>query len=72
MGGGGAPGSTQSSVKTYVDLALAEGNVKESDTGEYWVSAKLRSARDEASDQKVQEKLLKLCEEATGIEFPED
>lgn len=72
MGGRGAPGSVQSSVKTYVDLALAQGNVKEGDTGEYWVSGRLRTPNDAVNDQLRQETLLKACEEVTGVKFPEN
>ncbi|KAF2101296.1 NAD(P)-binding protein [Rhizodiscina lignyota] len=71
MGGRMANGSPESSVKTYVDLALVQGNVKEDDTGEYWVDAKMRTPREEASDQLRQETFLKACEEATGVKFPE-
>lgn len=71
MGGMSAPGDIEAGVKTYVDLALAEGNVKEDDTAGLWVSSRNKKAISAAYDPEKQNALLQFCKEATGVTMPE-
>lgn len=71
MGGFSAPGDIEAGVKTYVDLALGQGGVKEDDTGKYWASSKVTGVIPAANDEGKQEILLKFCEAATGVKLPE-
>lgn len=70
MGTASATGDITASVKTYVDLALAEGNVKETDTGKFWESSKNIKAVRGSEDEARQEMLLKFCEDATDVKVP--
>lgn len=70
MGGAHASGDLEAGVKTYIDLALAQGKVKDHDTGKYWVSSTERSCKPGAHDEAKQNILLEFCKEVTGVEMP--
>jgi NAD(P)-dependent dehydrogenase (short-subunit alcohol dehydrogenase family) len=63
MGGAGAPSSPDAAVDTYVYLATEVES-----TGGYWKPG-VREAdpKREAGDERVQEKLVKVCEDVTGV-----
>jgi NAD(P)-dependent dehydrogenase (short-subunit alcohol dehydrogenase family) len=66
MGGSSATGDLQSSVDTYVHLATesVEG-------GKYFEPGRKESTpRKFCEDETTQEKLLRLCEEFTGVKLP--
>jgi NAD(P)-dependent dehydrogenase (short-subunit alcohol dehydrogenase family) len=66
MGGASASGDLGAAVKTYVKLVQDDLEA----TGKYFYSSNERSARGETDDVQLQDKLLKICEEVTGIPFP--
>ncbi|QDS71937.1 hypothetical protein FKW77_000744 [Venturia effusa] len=67
MGGASAPGDIGQAIESY-ELLAAE--IEES--GKYYRPGRQEGvSKKEADDVEVQEKLLKLCEEVTGITFPE-
>ena len=66
MGGSSAPDDIEAAIKTY--LLLATGGTD--GTGKYFSSSKEESPKKEALDVGLQNKLLELCEEATGIPLP--
>jgi len=69
MGGRGAPGKFEASIDTYVMLAEGEGKGKA--TGKYFDPGK-REGRPNpaANDEEAQEKLMRICEEVTGVKPP--
>ena len=67
MGGSGAPGSPEAAVDTYCHLAT---NVES--TGGYWKpGAREASPMKQADDMRKQEKLMKICEDVTGVKVDE-
>ena len=65
MGGSGAPGSPDAAVQTYVYLSTEVET-----SGGYWKpAARESSPKKEASDEQRQEKLLRVCEEVTGVKL---
>ncbi|WP_207515149.1 SDR family NAD(P)-dependent oxidoreductase [Longitalea luteola] len=71
MGGPGAPDSLETGYKSQVLLAVSnEAKVKVS--GRYFSRYKEASANPQADDVQLQEKLLQVCTELTGVSFPEE
>jgi NAD(P)-dependent dehydrogenase (short-subunit alcohol dehydrogenase family) len=69
MGGAGAPGDPNAAVETYMMLAEGEGKGKVS--GKYFRPGRNEGSPKAASDVvATQDKLLKLCEEISGVPFP--
>jgi hypothetical protein len=69
MGGRGAPDDLQKGYETQTWLAVSDDdNARVS--GRYFFHQKERSCNPSASDVTMQEKLLKLCEEISGVAFP--
>ena len=67
MGGSGAPGSPEAAVDTYVYLSTEVET-----SGGYWKpSVRETSPKKEAGDGERQEKLLRVCEEVTGVQLEE-
>lgn len=67
MGGPGAPGDLDASIKTYTLLAE---NPKCS--GRYFKPGAREAAPTKScDDEKAQDRLLKICEELTGVKLPE-
>lgn len=67
MGGTSAPGDIGSAIESYELLGT---EIEES--GKYYRPGKQEGApKKEADDVEVQYKLLRICEEITGIEFPD-
>jgi NAD(P)-dependent dehydrogenase (short-subunit alcohol dehydrogenase family) len=69
MGGKGAPDSLQKGYETQVWLAVSNDEGARI-TGKYFFHQKQVRSNPEAEDLQLQERLLKVCEEMTGIEFP--
>lgn len=69
MGGSGAPDDLQEGAKTQVWLASDEDAVS---SGRYLFHMKEASYAFQADDEKIQEQLITLCEEISGINFPEN
>ena len=68
MGGSGAPDNLEKGYETQVWLAGSnDENAKVS--GRYFFHQKERHPNPEADDVQLQERLLKLCEEITGVSF---
>ena len=68
MGGPGAPDSFESGYQTQVWLAVSEDkNAKVS--GRYFYHLKERPYNNEADDVQLQDRLITLCKEITGIGF---
>ena len=67
MGGAGASGDLDAAVRTYILLATGE---TDDATGKYFYSSREKLPKKETMDEEVQDKLLKLCEEVTGVPFP--
>jgi NAD(P)-dependent dehydrogenase (short-subunit alcohol dehydrogenase family) len=69
MGGASATGDINAALETYT--MLAEGDGKGKTSGKHFKSGKREASPKAASDDvATQEKLLKLCEEITGVQFP--
>ena len=69
MGGKGAPDSFEDATQTYV--LLAEGKGAGDATGKYFdPKGKLGRPNPSANDEKAQEKLIKACEEISGVRAP--
>jgi len=70
MGGRGAPGNLQEGCETQAWLAVSNDDEAKV-SGHYFHHKKQKHHVPEAADKDVQEKFLKLCEELTGVRFPE-
>jgi hypothetical protein len=69
MGGRNAPDNLQQGYETQVWLAVSnEANAKV--TGRYFFHQKQKHHNAEADSAPLQQKLLNLCKELTGISFP--
>jgi NAD(P)-dependent dehydrogenase (short-subunit alcohol dehydrogenase family) len=68
MGGPGAPGDLDQAHRTQVWLAVSEDPAA-TVTGEYFYHQKLRSPHPATRDPERQEKLLKFCEERSGVKL---
>jgi NAD(P)-dependent dehydrogenase (short-subunit alcohol dehydrogenase family) len=71
MGGAGATGDLNESVRMYVMLAEGSGEA-EGKTGCFWENGKKGPAQSkkDACDQRAQDALLKKLEEVTGVSVP--
>jgi len=71
MGGPGAPDNLEKGYQTQAWLAV--GNDDEANvSGRYFYHKKEKHYLPEANDSLVQEKFIALCEQITGIHFPDD
>ena len=68
MGGSGAPDNLEKGYETQVWLA-GSNDEKAKVSGRYFFHQKERHHNPEADDVQLQERLLKLCEEITGVSF---
>jgi len=71
MGGKGAPGSLEKGVRTQVWLAVSNDE-KAKVSGRYFHHQNEARYLPEAGNIEVQETLLAICENLTGIAFPHD
>jgi NAD(P)-dependent dehydrogenase (short-subunit alcohol dehydrogenase family) len=69
MGGRSAPDDLKKGYETQAWLAVSDDE-KAKVSGHYFYHQQQRSYNTLANDIMVQEKLLKLCEEMTGVSFP--
>ncbi|MFL6256160.1 MAG: SDR family NAD(P)-dependent oxidoreductase [Pyrinomonadaceae bacterium] len=69
MGGRGAPDDLQKGYETQVWLAASDDE-KAKVSGRYFHHRKESRHNPEADDASLQERLLSLCEEITGVSFP--
>ena len=69
LGGPNAPGDADEGARTQIHLAEPEQKVG---SGGYWVDMKPTKMHAGALDGGKQEKLLKICEELTGVVFPKE
>lgn len=70
MGGSGAPDDLNKGFETQVWLAV--GQDKEATlSGRYLHHKTERACNPQAKDKKIQEKFLSVCEQITGISFPD-
>ena len=69
MGGRGAPDDLQKGYETQVWLAVSNDD-KARVSGRYFHHRKEDRHNPEADDVQLQERLLSLCEEITGVSFP--
>lgn len=67
MGGAGAPDDLQKGYETQVWLSVGDAKV----SGRYFHHQREHHHNPQADDITLQEKFLSLCEEITGIPFPE-
>ncbi|HEX6431058.1 MAG TPA: SDR family NAD(P)-dependent oxidoreductase [Niastella sp.] len=70
MGGAGAPDNLQKGAETQVWLAVSNDD-KAKVTGRYFHHQREDRFLREATDATLQEKFLTLCEQLTGVHFPE-
>jgi NAD(P)-dependent dehydrogenase (short-subunit alcohol dehydrogenase family) len=71
MGGEGAPDDLEKGFQTQVWLAVSnDENAKVS--GQYFFHKKASRYRSEANDVTMQEKFLSICEQLTGVKFPDE
>jgi len=69
LGGFSAPGSAEKGSELLVKLG--EADPKEIGTGQYFGgSGEVRKTHRAATDEKIQEQFLKVCEEISGVPFP--
>ncbi|HEX8292166.1 MAG TPA: hypothetical protein VF570_10445, partial [Pyrinomonadaceae bacterium] len=69
MGGRGAPDDLQKGYETQVWLAASDDE-RAKVSGRYFHHRKESRHNPEADDASLQERLLSLCEEITGVSFP--
>jgi NAD(P)-dependent dehydrogenase (short-subunit alcohol dehydrogenase family) len=69
MGGSSAPDDLKQGYETQVWLAISN-DAKARVSGRYFHHKKEHRHNREADDVKLQERLLSLCEEVTGVPFP--
>ena len=70
MGGHGAPDDLQKGYETQTWLAVSNDD-RAKVSGRYFYHLKERRYNPQASDVALQEKFLRLCEDITGIPFPQ-
>ncbi|TAQ83660.1 hypothetical protein B7494_g8017 [Chlorociboria aeruginascens] len=70
MGGASAPGDLNKAVETVSWLACAD--VDEIGSGNYYSAQGSDDVHRAAGDEKIQEQFLKVCEEISGVSFPND
>lgn len=70
MGGRGAPDNLQKGYETQVWLAVSNDE-KVKVSGRYFFHQKERHYNEEADNVMLQERFLNICEEITGVSFPE-
>lgn len=68
MGGSSAPGSAEKGAQWPIQLG--SGDPKEIGSGGYYSGSGRRNPHQAASDEKVQEEFLKICERISGVSFP--
>jgi NAD(P)-dependent dehydrogenase (short-subunit alcohol dehydrogenase family) len=71
MGGGGAPDNLQKGYETQVWLAVSNDE-KAKVSGRYFFHQKEREHNSQADHIELQDKLLAVCKEITGVSFPPD
>jgi NAD(P)-dependent dehydrogenase (short-subunit alcohol dehydrogenase family) len=71
MGGRGAPDDLQKGYETQVWLAVSNDE-KVKVTGKYFYHQTEKPSNPEADDTILQEKLMEICREITGVSFPLD
>ena len=71
MGGKGAPDSLQKGYETQVWLA-ASNDEQAQVSGRYFFHRYERECNRQASDELLQERFLSICEEITGVAFPQE
>jgi len=69
MGGKGAPDNLEKGYETQVWLAASDDE-KAKVSGHYFFHQKERHHNREADDVELQERFLRMCEEITGVSFP--
>lgn len=69
MGGAGAPGDLHKGYQTQVWLAVSEEEAVRV-SGNFFYHKEQKRYHPEADDADVQERFLKLCEDACGVQFP--
>ena len=69
MGGAGAPDDLEAGARTQVWLAVSDDAAARV-SGRYFFHQRLRAAHPAASDEAVQEELLRVCAERSGVVFP--
>lgn len=67
MGGMSAPGDAETGANTMVMLAEGEGL----GTGKYWKDMRPAETHEAADNIEKQEQFLKLCEQLSGVTFPQ-
>lgn len=70
MGGKGATDNLQKGYETQVWLAVGDDESAKV-TGKYFYHQQERDGNPEADDVKLQDEFLSICEEITGVKFPE-
>ncbi|MFL5765930.1 MAG: SDR family NAD(P)-dependent oxidoreductase [Bacteroidia bacterium] len=70
MGGAGAPDSLESGYQTQVWLAVSNDE-KVKVSGRYFYHKKEMPSNPEADNTSLQDSFLSLCQEITGVSFPE-
>jgi NAD(P)-dependent dehydrogenase (short-subunit alcohol dehydrogenase family) len=69
MGGPGAPDDLEEGARTQVWLAVSDDAAARV-SGRYFFHLRQRAAHPAASDEAVQEELLRVCAERSGVPFP--
>lgn len=70
MGGAGAPGDIEQSIRTFAMVAMGEGAAR-GRTGRYFYTSKEVPCLEAADDEAAQDGLLKRLAEISGVEVPE-
>ncbi|CAD0111539.1 unnamed protein product [Aureobasidium uvarum] len=70
MGGPNAMDDLDAAVETFAMVCEGSGEANKKETGHYY-QMRERGFREEAADEKTQEKLLKILEGITGVRVPE-
>jgi hypothetical protein len=70
MGGAGAPDDLQKGYETQAWLAVSNDE-RTKTTGRYFFHQKEEKYNAIANDVSLQQQLFKVCEELTGVQFPQ-
>lgn len=71
MGGSGAPGQTSTPGKAIYEYAIGQSTITGDRSGVYFNPQGARAPHKGATDTKKQDEFMKICEEISGVSFPQ-
>lgn len=68
MGGSSASGSMKKAVEMPTWLAISDR--EDTGSGQYYAAQHQKALHKSANDERIQEELLRICEDITKVSFP--